>query len=207
MKIQQTNETPIKALIFLDSGASGNYIAEPFLRRHNIQKQPKKNPYTLRSLDGKPIGKDGQITHKTVPLTLTAHEHSEQIKLEPTPITRYDIILGIPWLNKHDPDIRYRTGQISFKRCPPTCKLSPQMIAALTRNKENLRNVPSIYHDFEDLFSKQKADRLPEHKPYDHAIRLQPGFQLPYKPIYSQSATELKALREYLEENLKKGFI
>ena len=81
------------------------------------------------------------------------------------------------------------------------------MIAVLTKNKENLRNVPSIYHNFEDLFSKQKADRLPEHKPYDHAIRLQPGFQPPYKPIYSQSATELKALREYLEENLKKGFI
>ena len=114
-KIQQTNETPIKALIFLDSGASGNYIAEPFLRKHNIQKQPKKNPYTLRSLDGKPIGKDGQVTHKIVPLTLTAHEHSEQIKLEPTLITRYNIVLGIPWLNKHDPDIYYRTGQISFR--------------------------------------------------------------------------------------------
>src|SRR5437763_7442341 len=40
-KIQQNSELLIKALVFLDSGASGNYIAEPFLRKYNIQRQQK----------------------------------------------------------------------------------------------------------------------------------------------------------------------
>ena len=207
-KIRKTlTDPPIKALVLLDTGASGNYIAELFLRQHNIKRQKKKNPYVLRSLDGKLIGKDGQVTHKTQPLTLTAHGHGEWISLEPTPLAKYDIVLGIPWLRKHDPDIRFRTEKITFRRCPSTCHLITRTAAALIKARENLEGIPPVYHDFHKLFSKHEADQLPPHKEYDHAIPLQPDFAPPFSAIYSQSATELKALREQLEENLRKGFI
>ena len=48
---------------------------------------------------------------------------------------------------------------------------------------------------------------LPKHQPWDHEIKLQPGTEPEFGPIYQLSEKELQVLREYLEENLKKGFI
>lgn len=73
---------------------------------------------------------------------------------------------------------------------------------------EKLRQVvPSQYHDLISAFSKQKADTLPPHRPYDLSIDLEPGKTPPFGPLYSLSELELKALSEWLEENLSKGFI
>ncbi|KKF92075.1 Integrase p58 [Ceratocystis platani] len=41
----------------------------------------------------------------------------------------------------------------------------------------------------------------------DHHIPLVEGAKLPFGPLYSMSRDELKALREWLDENLQKGFI
>src|SRR5690606_7659833 len=43
--------------------------------------------------------------------------------------------------------------------------------------------------------------------PYDHAIPLKEGFTPPFGPLYSLSHNELKTLREWLDDNLSKGFI
>ncbi|KAF9973535.1 hypothetical protein BGZ65_009199 [Modicella reniformis] len=45
--------------------------------------------------------------------------------------------------------------------------------------------IPVKYGDFRDVFSKQEADKLPPHRPYDHAIL-----------VYSLSQTEIEALHK-----------
>ncbi|SOV05179.1 uncharacterized protein UDID_17861 [Ustilago sp. UG-2017a] len=67
--------------------------------------------------------------------------------------------------------------------------------------------IPQEYHQYLDVFSRVKADKLPPHRTYDHQIPLEEGKSPPFRPIYSLSEHELKTLREYLEENLAKGFI
>lgn len=67
--------------------------------------------------------------------------------------------------------------------------------------------VPTVYHDLLAAFSKQRADTLPPHRPYDLAIDLEEGKSPPFGPLYSLSELELKALSEWLDENLLKGFI
>lgn len=67
--------------------------------------------------------------------------------------------------------------------------------------------VPDQYHAHLSAFSKRKADSLPPHRPYDFSIELEEGKQPPFGPLYSLSELELKALSEWLEENLSKGFI
>jgi len=71
----------------------------------------------------------------------------------------------------------------------------------------DLSMVPPEYHEFADLFSKWEADKLPAHRPYDHAIPLEPGKAPPFGPIYKLSPMELEVLRNYITDNLKKGFI
>jgi len=71
----------------------------------------------------------------------------------------------------------------------------------------NLSNVPSKYHKFANVFSKIKAKALPPHCPYDLKINLEEGAQPLVGPIYSLSASEQEALKEFIEENLNTGFI
>ena len=48
---------------------------------------------------------------------------------------------------------------------------------------------------------------LLKYKKWDHEIPLQPGKQPEYKPIYLLSEKKLGVLKNYIEENLRKGFI
>jgi hypothetical protein len=69
------------------------------------------------------------------------------------------------------------------------------------------KHIPKEYHEFLPLFSETLAKTLPVHRPYDHKIPLREGFTPPYGPLYRLARTELQALKEWLEENLSKGFI
>jgi hypothetical protein len=67
--------------------------------------------------------------------------------------------------------------------------------------------VPCEYHKYLKIFEKVNADKLPPHRPCDHKIPLEVGFQPPFGPLYSLSCLELEELNRWLEENLSKGFI
>ena len=57
------------------------------------------------------------------------------------------------------------------------------------------------------MFSADNAKKLAPYRDINLAIKLLPGKEPLYRPIYLLSQTKLAALREFLEENLAKGFI
>ena len=67
--------------------------------------------------------------------------------------------------------------------------------------------VPDHFHEFLHVFEKRKAQELPPHRTYNHSIPLKPDSALPFGPLYGMSHKELLVLKEYIEENLAKGFI
>lgn len=67
--------------------------------------------------------------------------------------------------------------------------------------------VPIEYYDLLEVFSRHDADTLPPRRPYDHKIHLEPGQTPGYGPLYGMSQDELRVLKKYLDDNLKKGFI
>ena len=71
----------------------------------------------------------------------------------------------------------------------------------------NIDDIPPEYRDLAKVFSKHEADKLPPHRLTDCKIVLQKDATLHYGPIYPLSEDESKALKEYIDENLKKGFI
>lgn len=74
-------------------------------------------------------------------------------------------------------------------------------------SEEPVVKLPEKYAEYAQVFSKVNADKLPPHRPYDHTIPLVEGATVPFGPVYNLSHTELKALHEYIKENLSKGFI
>src|SRR5258705_1142929 len=73
--------------------------------------------------------------------------------------------------------------------------------------EDPLSIIPMEYLEFCDVFSGDKANALAPHRPYDLKINLEEGSKPFHRPIYSLSPPELSALREFLEENVKNGFI
>lgn len=67
--------------------------------------------------------------------------------------------------------------------------------------------VPSQYHEFADVFSSKEVEELPPHRPYNHAIDVEEGKTPPHGPIYSLSLRKLEALQEYINTEVRKGFI
>ncbi len=71
----------------------------------------------------------------------------------------------------------------------------------------DMTDVPVEYHDFADVFSDSLSKKLPEHRPYDLKINIEEGTSPPLGPIYSLSESELKALHEFIDDNLCSVFI
>ncbi|MBW0591775.1 hypothetical protein O181_131490 [Austropuccinia psidii MF-1] len=69
-----------------------------------------------------------------------------------------------------------------------------------------MKVVPSFYHQYLDVFSKVKAEKLPPPCACDHHIKLE-GSLPPVEVIYSLSKQESETLRAYISEMVEKGFI
>ena len=69
--------------------------------------------------------------------------------------------------------------------------------------------LPPQYYDFKDVFSKAASDKLPPHRPDDLKIELEEGkaHDLKFSPLYQYTSEELRVMKQYLVENLSKGFI
>lgn len=102
----------------------------------------------------------------------------------------------------------------------PEVRTQAHCIATMLNNKdmeevlddEDTKNwkshVPDWLHEFGDVFSKVKSERMPTRKVYDHPIEFVEGASLP-KPakIYPLSPREQNSLDDWINEELRKGYI
>ena len=69
------------------------------------------------------------------------------------------------------------------------------------------QRVPEFLHYCLDFFSKEKSDTLPPHRSIDHKIELTEENTLGFYHLNKHSLVELTSIRDYLTDNLVKGFI
>jgi hypothetical protein len=88
-----------------------------------------------------------------------------------------------------------------------TQEQNPQQDHA-TEDTESLKQtVPRFLHYCLDFFSKKQSDTLPPHRSIDHKIELTDGNTLGFSHLNKHSLEELTAMRDYLTDNLAKGFV
>ncbi|MBW0560052.1 hypothetical protein O181_099767 [Austropuccinia psidii MF-1] len=69
-----------------------------------------------------------------------------------------------------------------------------------------MKVVPSVYHQYLDVFSKVNAEKPPLHFACDHHIELERSLP-PVGVTYSSSNQDSDRLRAYISENVEKGFM
>jgi len=62
--------------------------------------------------------------------------------------------------------------------------------------------LPAYITEFQSVFAKEDFDILPEHRKWDHAIKLIPGAEPKSSKVYPLSLLEQEELDAFLEKNL-----
>jgi hypothetical protein len=99
----------------IDSGAQGCFVNPDFVRKHNIQQKPLKNPIRVGNIDGS-SNSGGYITHYTI-LEVVVNGHVTLASFHTANIGTTDIILGIDWLRRYNPKCDWEQGVLSFPKC------------------------------------------------------------------------------------------
>jgi transposase InsO family protein len=201
-----------------------------FAVRNNIKLHKLPSPVSVGVIDGRPIA-SGDITEESEPIRVVLGDLACVISFNIISSPEHSLVLGLPWFELHNPNIDWRKRTIEeFSKVPTKDKGFHKIstisidqlyeegrkedmfvfavIATPSSTSQELGiQLPEKYAEFSDVFDKVKATKLPQHRPYDCPIDLQPGKEPPWGPIYNLTPTELKVVREYIEENLKNGFI
>ena len=143
---------------------------------------------------------------------------------------RTKMILGMPWLTAHNPEINWEMGEVKMLRCPPWCgkQITIKQQEAKVEDGKDLRwtmedrereeeaiedrrkvedMVPKRFHKWLKVFRKQESEWMPVRKTWDHAIDLQEEFVPRKDRIYPLSRIEREEVQAFMDNQLKKGYI
>lgn len=206
--------------VLIDSGADESFMDWTLARLCQVKSVPLTRPVNASALDGCLLFK---VTHRTEPIQVTLNDtHTETTQFHLFDSALHPLVLGFPWLEKHNPHIDWRAGTIRgwgddcLGKCfsphltPTDASPAPGLQHQDSGNDSgdpDLTNVPSCYHDLKDVFNTTKAVSLPPHRMFDCAIDLLPGAPIPKGRLYSISRPEREAMDNYISTYLEVGLI
>jgi hypothetical protein len=170
--------------------------------------EDEDDPWTAKEHRVRSCGFDGVFTEETLSepsdlpsLMETDDDDDEEEEEDPDPRIEDSDRLFVATIYPEDPS--------HFVRAAST--VSQRLAEAFTKNSptKTFRDVvPDSLHDFEDVFSKESFDNLPERRKWDHAIELEKESDLPAaRKVYPMSPEEQKELDGFLEDALTTGRI
>ncbi len=208
-----SNEIMVETMALVDSGAAGTFIDINFANSHELPLLSCESRLAVAALDGRPLG-TGLIKFTTHDLILKVGSfHTESIRFFAIDSPQNPDILGLPWLEKHNPRISWTSKQIQqwSDHCQEECLQlqSPATTPESPPSAETaaLSDLLTEYQDLSEAFSKTRASQLPPHRSSDCAIDLLPGAMPTRGRVFPLSQPESESMKAYIEEELAKGFI
>jgi len=101
------------------SGATGEFIDRHYAKSNRLHTQKLSEPIPVYNVDGT-LNEAGSII-EVVDLILRYWNHLERTLFAVTGLGKQKLILWHSWLQKHNPEIDWVTGEVKMSRCPPCC--------------------------------------------------------------------------------------
>jgi len=136
----------------------------------------------------------------------------ERVRIDVCNLGKTEVILGIPWLAVHNPEIDWERGEVKMTRCPPICGRTKQKekgreVRKTEGEKEVKKLVPKRFWKWKKVFGKTESERMPVWKTWDHSIELKEGFVPTKRKVYSLLRKEQEEVQAFVEDQLQKGYI
>jgi len=107
----------VKAL--LDSGTIGMFMNKKMAAKHGFRLQKLERPVVVRNVD-RTNNSGGAITHQ-VEVNMYYKSHIERMRMDVYDLGKTDVILGMLWLQAHNPEINWETEEVKMTRYLPLC--------------------------------------------------------------------------------------
>ncbi|GKV53537.1 hypothetical protein SLEP1_g60058 [Rubroshorea leprosula] len=214
-----------KTAVLIDSGASRNFMSYRYMIQNHITttRKPQEESYSPTGPGG---DKFSRVDKETVPVSMVLQQHYEDLVFDVFSMASHDIVLGYPWLVRHNPTIDWKNGVLKFRDCEHVTTIAPgtpdeyqttdeseEFNNAESNSKRIGKTLPTGHSTGPTKSAtgirQARTDNLvdiPE-EPWDHKIPLVPNAKIPFGPLYKQSASELATLKEWIDKMLRKGWI
>src|SRR5258707_5127158 len=226
---------PFHAL--LDSGLSHSFVNEAFTTDNKLKFSYLPNPIPLKMFDRSTPSNVSKKVWMLITFSTRETHHLEffvtNLDENYSLVLGYDwLAQHNPNIDWTETKITFREPKNPKKELASSRKIDICMVSTVTMTKlckdprtstfvismtdlnpsqatatKILDSILAKYHEFHDVFSGEKAGTLAPHRPYDLQINVKEGAKPVHRPIYSLSPLELMALREFLKEHTRNGFI
>ncbi|KAF8752645.1 Retrotransposon gag protein [Rhizoctonia solani] len=187
--------------VLIDSGATSSFLHPCTAELLCLPLIDLPHPRTISMLDGS-SPQAGKIWKKAHLTFLVDGKHmTETFLIYNT--GSHAAILGIKWLETHNPKINWNLQTLSFPHMPPEQVAIAKEEEA---NKNPLEGVPPEYHQYAKVFGEEEFNKLPPHRHYDIGIELTEEGPLNC-PLYSMTDAKSATLKDWLRDKLKAGKI
>ena len=211
-KVWINEAVEIKAMI--ESGSAGNFISPATIEKYGLKTQMRDMPLSVTHVQGGLVG----VVSEQVTCEMSLGTHRETLTLNVIPLGRHAIILGMPWLRVHNPNMDWETQKVTFNSeyCNRGCigitqeeaeELEDMEIAAVSEKEKAI--IPEEYHEKLGTFDIEKARALPPSRgEYDFKIDFIPDAKIPppVKP-YRLTPPQLEEARSQINELEASGMI
>ena len=242
----------------LDSGATGLVMSSEFAKKKGFKLKKLERPMQVRNVD-RSFNREGPIEN-TVEVNVYYKGHVERMEIDVIGGQKWEVILGMPWLARHNPEIDWKTGEVKMTRCPEECGRQWRLVQgklgwekqkeeeakedeerkkeekekkkkqkkgktvevrkvaeeweiwdeeeeAAKSETEAKKLVLKKFHEWIKVFGKKQSERMLTRKLWDHAIDVREGFMPQKGKVYPLLREEREEVREFVKEQLRKGYI
>ena len=110
----------ITVKVLLDSGTTGIFMDREMAKRHGFKMTKLERPLKVKNVN-RTENSRGNITHQ-VEVNVFYKNHVKRIRMDVCNLGKTEVILGMPWLQVHNPEINWEMGEVKITRCSPLCR-------------------------------------------------------------------------------------
>ena len=203
-KLESHKGVAVKAL--LDSGVMDLFMDTKFAKEKRFKLEKLKNPLLVRNVD-RTVNAGEAITHQ-VECNMFFKEHVERVRMDVCNLRKTEVILDMLWLVAHNPEINWKKKEVKMTWYPPICEKRKQetqkrrQVKKTEEGKTVEKLVPRRFWKQKKVFGKEKLERMPTRKPWNHAIELKEGFVPRKRKVYLLSKKEREEVQAFVEDQL-----
>jgi len=124
------------------------FMDREIAKRYGFKMMKLERPLKVKNVDGTE-NSGGNITHQ-VEVNVFYKNHVERTRMDVCNLGKTEVILGIPWLQVHNPEINWETEEVKITRCPPLCRRNMAVKENIEQRKKirkRIRNVEKTDKD------------------------------------------------------------
>ena len=110
------NHEGVVVKVLLDNRATGLFMDTKFTKEKGFKLEKLKKPLLVQNVDGM-VNVGGAIIHQ-VECNMFFKGHVERVRMDVCNLEKTEVILGMPWLAAHNPEIDWEKGEVKMMRCP-----------------------------------------------------------------------------------------